>query len=223
MDASYRILAIYLMFHCVIAANYTIQPMFSDINSFGPYLVKNYCNSIDEYSSNNGMCTGKTSYVAGCVGPGTSGSDNGLPNYAYTLVTQSRTVKNKTCVDVGYGRGIYLLPDELISFITIDDYQNFSLTIRMNADAAGDNFMGLYFVNYNSNILEPVNVTFYTIGGVNNTATASGISVLQMYFRSDDNITGGYLQIQETYFNAYIQVHALHKLTVYSAGAAMLG
>ena len=213
MDASCRILAIYLMFRCVIAANYTINPIVNNNFDIASYLVRNYCNSLG--GSNDGMCTGKTSYVAGCVGPGTSGSDNGLPNYAYTVVTQSRTVKNKTCIDTGNGNGIYLLPDELVSFITIDDYQDFSLTITSSAPDPFDNYIGLYFINYISNLLEPVNVTFYTIGGVDHTASASGISVLQMYYRSDDNITDG-LHSQTTYFDAYIRVHALHKLTVYS-------
>ena len=108
-----------------------------------------------------------------------------------------------------------LLPDELVSFITVDSYRHFSLTISMNSYAPFDNYIALYFANYNTQILEPVNVTFSTIGGRNNTANASGITNLQFYYRSDDNSTDGEPQI--TYFNAYVDVHALHKLTVYSS------
>ena len=73
------------------------------------------------------------------------------------------------------------------------------------SSAPSDNVLQLYFVNQNTNMLEPVTVTFYTIGGEDNIVSASGISVFYFYFRADDMPNG---QPQDTIFTAFFQVKA---------------
>ena len=202
------------------AAQYTLGPYLSDPYTIAKYALKNYCTQHNKQKSNDGFCIGKNAYIDVCGGPGTGGSYNGLPNSAGSLTTQFRTVKNKTCVDGSGDVGIYLLPNELTSSISVNAYRNFSLTVTSGSNAPSDNVFQLYFVNQKTNMLEPVNVTFYTIGGENNIASASGISVFYFYFRADD-LPNGNPQI--TLFSAFFQVQALNKLTVYSAGTYTQG
>ena len=208
-----------LFTQCVAAAaQYTLEPFLSDPYAIAKYALTDYCTQHNKQQSNNGVCFGKNANIDVCGGPGTSGSYNGLPNSAGSFTTQFRTVNNKTCVDGDGNVGIYLLPNELTSSIPVNVYKNFSLTLSAGSNTPSDNLFNLYFVNQQTNMLEPVNVTFYTIGGENNKVKTSGISVF--YFRADDLPNG---QPQNTLFSAFFQVQALNKLTVYSAGTYTLG
>ena len=212
-----RLFVALLLLPLIVGTQYSIVgPNGGNNDDLQQFIVKDSCNSpYNAIPNRNGACTGRRSYVAVCLGPTSTGAYNGLPNSGSVFIVESRMRKNRTCVDTGNGFGIYMLPDELVSFVTINDYKNFSLLISMTSQAPFDNYMGLYFVNYATNLLEPVNVTYSTIGNKTNAANAAGISVFQLYFRADDNATTG--EPQTTLFNAYFQVNALHKLTVYCA------
>ena len=213
---AFILFVIIVLFELVTAQQYVISPSLGrDYDLKQQFGIKNYCFATIRRSG--AVCTGKHSYFAGCSGLMTSGSDNNLPNSATFQVAESRTSRNKTCIDAG--SDTILLPDSQVPSIDINEYRQFSLYVSGGSSSPMDNYIGVYFVNYITKLFEPVNVTFSTTGG--NKVNASGVSSFFFYFRSDDNSTTG--QPQDTIFDVYFEVQALHKLTVYSAGTFVEG